>query len=293
VAAAVTVPPDIPGAEHRFVEIQTADSGRLRVHYAEAGEGPPLLLLHGWPQHFWCWRRVVPLLAGDFRLICPDLRGFGWSDAPGRGYDPETFAADAVALLDAVGLERVGVIGHDWGGFASFLLALMHPERVNGLLAVSTPIPWLRPSLRLAAATWRTWYAWVLAAIGREAVRRRPGAVRLMLRHGAPDSAIDDRDAEIYAEPLREPARAEASQLLYRSYLRALLTLVERPYEGVRLTTPTRLVLGRGDQAVAEVTVRGFEPHADNMALDIVEGCGHFVPEERPDVVVRHARELF
>ena len=165
----MTAPPDIPGAEHRFAEIDTADAGRLRVHYAEAGDGPPLLLLHGWPQHFWCWRRVVPELAGDFRLICPDLRGFGWTDAPGRGYDNETFAADAVALLDALGLDRVGVIGHDWGGFTSLLLALQHPERVNALVAVSTPIPWLKSSPRLAASMWRTWYAWALvtAAIAR------------------------------------------------------------------------------------------------------------------------------
>jgi len=289
----VTAPPDIAGAEHRFAEIDTADAGRLRVHYAEAGEGPPLLLLHGWPQHFWCWRRVVPELAGDFRLICPDLRGFGWTDTPGRGYDSETFAADAVALLDALELERVGVIGHDWGGFSSFLLTLMHPERVNGLLAVSTPIPWVKPSPQLAAAAWRTWYAWVLAAIGREAVSRRPGAVRLMLRQGAPNAAIDEREAEVYAERLRVPARAEASQLLYRYYLKSLLSLSERPYDGLRLTRPTHLVVGRGDQAIPEVTLRGFEPHADDMQLELVDGCGHFVPEERPDLVVRHARELF
>jgi pimeloyl-ACP methyl ester carboxylesterase len=289
----VTAPPEISGAEHRFVEIETADAGPLRVHYAEAGEGPPLLLLHGWPQHFWCWRRVVPQLAGEFRLICPDLRGFGWSDAPGRGYDNETFAADAVALLDALGLDRVGVIGHDWGGFSSFLLALNHPGRVRALLALSTPIPWLRPSPRLLAATWRTWYAWALATIGREAVRRRPGAVRLMLRRGAPDEAIDEGEAEVYAERLREPARAEATQLLYRSYARSVLALHERRYESLRLTVPARLVVGRGDQAVPEVVVTGFEPHADDMRLELVDGCGHFVPEERPDLVVRRARELF
>jgi pimeloyl-ACP methyl ester carboxylesterase len=289
----MTAPPDIPGAEHRFAEIQTADAGELRVHYAEAGEGPPLLLLHGWPQHFWCWRRVVPLLAGDHRLICPDLRGFGWSDAPGRGYDNETFAADAVALLDALELDRVSVIGHDWGGFTSFLLALNHPDRVRALLAISTPIPWLRPSPRLLASTWRTWYAWALAAIGREAVRRRPGAVRLMLRHGTPDEAIDEDEAEVYAERLREPARAEATQRLYRGYLRSVLELREPRYDKLRLTVPTRLLVGRGDQAVPEAVVTGFEPHADDMHLEIIDGCRHFVPEERPDLVAHHARELF
>ncbi len=288
-----TAPPDIAGAEHRYVEIETADAGRLRVHYAEAGDGPPLLLLHGWPQHFWCWRRVVPLLADDFRLICPDLRGFGWTDAPGRGYDSETFAADAVALLDALGLERVGVVGHDWGGFSAFLVALNHAQRVEALLAVSTPIPWLRPSPALAAATWRTWYAWALAAIGREAVARRPGAVRLMLRHGTPDDAIDERDAEVYAANLRQPARAEATQQLYRSYVRSVLALRERRYEGLRLTVPTRLVVGSRDQAIPEVVLRGYEPHADDMTLELVEGGGHFLPEETPELVARRARELF
>jgi pimeloyl-ACP methyl ester carboxylesterase len=286
----VTAPPDIPGAEHRFVDIHTADAGRLRVHYAEAGEGPPLLLLHGWPQHFWCWRRVVPQLADGFRLICPDLRGFGWTDAPGRGYDNETFAADAVALLDALGIDRAGVIGHDWGGFSAFLMALRHPARVERLLAVSTPIPWLRPSPRMAAATWRTWYAWVLAGMGREAVRRRPGAVRLMLRRGAPDEAIDEHDAEVYAAPLREPARAEATQQLYRSYVSSVLSLGARRYEGLRLTVPTRLILGRADQAVPEVLVEGFEAHADDMQVRMVEG-GHFLPEEHPELVAQEARE--
>jgi pimeloyl-ACP methyl ester carboxylesterase len=285
-------PPDIPGAEHRFAEIETPDAGRLRVHYAEAGDGPPLILLHGWPQHFWCWRRVVPLLADDFRLICPDLRGFGWSDAPGRGYDNETFAADTVALLDALGIERAGVIGHDWGGFSGFLLALRHPARVSALLAVSTPIPWLRLSPRTAAVTWRTWYAWMLAAIGREAAGRRPGVVRMMLSSGAPDEAIDEHEAEVYAAPLREPAQAEATQQLYRSYVRSVLSMATRRYEDLRLTVPTRLIVGRDDPAVPEVLVQGFEPHADDMTLNMVDG-GHFLPEEHPELVAREARELF
>ena len=235
----------------------------------------------------------MPELAGEHRLICPDLRGFGWTDAPGRGYEPETFAADAAALLDALELDRAGVVGHDWGGFSALLLSPRRPDHVRALLAISTPIPWLKPSPRLIAETWRTWYAWVLAGIGREAVRRNPGAVRLMLRHGTPDSAIDEAEAEVYAASLREPARADATQLLYRGYVRNALALQARPYEGLRLTVPTRLVLGLGDQAIPEVLTRGFEPHADDMSIELVDGCGHFVPEERPDVVLRNVRDLF
>jgi len=159
-------PPDIPGVAHRYVEIETADAGRLRVHYAEAGSGEPVLMLHGWPQHFWSWRRVIPRLADRHRLICPDLRGFGWTGTPGLGYDSETFASDAVALLDVLELARVKLIGHDWGGFAGFLLALHHPERVERYLALNCPVAWAPVRPRLALEAWRAWYTLVLAAPG-------------------------------------------------------------------------------------------------------------------------------
>src|SRR4051794_2455046 len=108
--------PEVAGVTHRDVDV-----GGVRLHVAEAGEGPPLLLLHGWPQHWWCWRYVIGELATTHRVIAPDLRGFGWSDAPPGDYAKATFAADVLALMDAEGLDRVRVIGHDWGGYTAFL----------------------------------------------------------------------------------------------------------------------------------------------------------------------------
>ena len=108
------------------MDVQTG-SGPVRLHLAATGSGPPVLLLHGWPQHWWCWRRVVKQLR-DYRLLIPDLRGFGWSEAPGSGYSPTGFADDAVALLDALDITRAHVIGHDWGGFVGFLLGLHHSD---------------------------------------------------------------------------------------------------------------------------------------------------------------------
>ena len=113
--------------QHRWVHI----AGGLRVHVAEAGEGPPLLLLHGWPQHWWMWKGVIPALAESHRVICPDLRGHGWTDAPPWGYEKEGLASDALALLDALEIERVGMLGHDWGGLVGFLLSLRAPERIE------------------------------------------------------------------------------------------------------------------------------------------------------------------
>lgn len=97
--------PALPGVEHRWLDV-SGGGGRVRLHVAEAGSGAPVLLLHGWPQHWWCWRRVIERLRGHYRLLVPDLRGFGWSEAPGTGYSAIGFASDAVGLLDALGLTR-------------------------------------------------------------------------------------------------------------------------------------------------------------------------------------------
>src|SRR5271157_6121253 len=109
--AAAQIPiPSVAGMSHRTVDI-----GGLGLHVAEGGEGPPVLLLHGWPQHWYVWRGVAPGLAADHRVICPDLRGFGWSDAPPGDYAKATLAGDIIGLLDAMELDRVDLIAHDWG----------------------------------------------------------------------------------------------------------------------------------------------------------------------------------
>ena len=102
------------GVTHRWVDV-----AGLSVHVAEAGAGPPLLLLHAWPQHWFCWRRVVPL-SDRYRLIMPDLRGHGRSGAPRRGYEKEQLATDLLTLLDTLELDKVGLVGHDWGGWTGF-----------------------------------------------------------------------------------------------------------------------------------------------------------------------------
>ena len=94
--------PQLDGVTHR-----TVPARGLRFHVAEAGAGDPIVLVHGWPQHWWMWRHVVPLLAPHARLVMIDLRGFGWSDAPPGAYDKQTLADDLLAVLDALGLERV------------------------------------------------------------------------------------------------------------------------------------------------------------------------------------------
>src|SRR4051812_20895836 len=104
--------PHVEGVEHVYI-----DAGGLRTHVATAGpaDGEPVVCLHGWPQNWYLWREVTgPLANAGYRVICPDLRGFGWTDAPRRGYEKEQLASDVFALIDAMGLEHVKLMGHDW-----------------------------------------------------------------------------------------------------------------------------------------------------------------------------------
>jgi pimeloyl-ACP methyl ester carboxylesterase len=127
------------------------DTGGLRQHVVTGGGGPPLLLVHGWPQTWYAWRLVMPGLARDFTVIAPDQRGTGLSGKPPGGYDTGTLAGDLVALMDALGHRRFAVAGHDTGMWIGYALAADHPDRVDRLAVAETPLPGVSPSPPLFA----------------------------------------------------------------------------------------------------------------------------------------------
>src|SRR3954453_22051743 len=270
--------PAVPGVEHRFVE---ADG--VRLHVAEAGSGPPLLLVHGWPQHWWSWRKLIPRLAERWRVLAVDLRGWGWSDAPSGAYAKQTFADDLLALLDAERIETTTILGHDWGGYASFLLAMDHPDRVEGLTVLAVPPPW-RPPVRPAAALLPVMLAYqvpiVAPGLGYR-LHRNGQIVRLVCRFGAGRNwRMTDEELACYVEPLREPARARASVANYRTFL---LHEVARTGRRARdLVVPTTLIMGDG------LFYKVARPAAtDHLAVEMLPGAGHFLAEERPDEVLK------
>lgn len=226
-----------------------------------------------------------PRFADDHRVLMPDLRGHGLTDAPGRGMDPDTFVADQLALLDALGIERVAMIGHDWGGYTGFLLAARHPERVRAYLACNTLHPWGRARLALAREAWRTTYAWVLASPLGPPLLRRTDLVRASLLRDTRGTGFTEADLDAFAGQWRAPERARASQLLYRSYLRRFAAAPWRAPEP-ELRIPAHLVFGRRDIAIAPALVEDFP------GVEFVD-AGHFVVDERPELVARRARDLF
>ena len=271
--------PPCAGVRHGFCDVATG----IRVHVAEAGpaDGPPVVLLHGWPQHWWCWRGVIgPLAAAGLRVIAPDLRGSGWSDAPDHGYDKEQLASDLVALLDALGVGRTALVGHDWGGWVGQLVALRAPERVERLVLCNIPPVW--PS-RDRAATARN--AWRLSyqVIG---VPRLGPALQRSRQMRRMFAGVPHGDRDEFLNALREPGRAEAGARLYRTFLtRELPAILRGRYAGRRLTMPTLVLHGTGDGVIRPFLVEGFREHADDVEIAWVPDTGHFVVDERPALV--------
>lgn len=285
-------PPELDGVTHSYVDV-----AGTRLHVAEAGEGPPVLLLHGWPQHWWVWRKVIPALASERRVICPDLRGFGWSDAPPGSYEMQGFADDVLALLDELDLDEVELVGHDWGGYTGFLLCLQAPERIRHYLALGVVHPWFEPPKPSPQMLNRTAYQFLLATpgLGSGVLRSVPGFVKLVHKRGShPDMRWTEEELDCFAQSFRSRDHALASSHVYRSFLlRELPRLKKGHYRSQRSEVPTRLLVGEADPVIRADMLAGFEPYAGEMSVETVERCGHFVAEEQPELVIERARQLF
>ena len=283
--------PQLDGVHHHFIQ-----TSRLRVHIAEAGSGEPVLLLHGWPQHWYAWRDVIPLLAERHRVICPDLRGFGWTEAPRTGYSTTELVDDLIALLDALRLERVWVIGHELGGRLGFQLSLREPARVRGHLALNALHPYWS-ARRLAPQAWRQWWTVFVETplLGRTVLRRLPVFTRLLFRLGNPTNQARAASAvEHFIAPLRQPDRARAAECLQTqfAYRELIPTLLGR-HRSTRLTTPTLMLNGTRDFALSPAELGGYEPYAEDLRVELVTDAGHFLPEELPRLVAETAVRFF
>lgn len=276
--------PEMAGVEHRWV-----NANGVRLHVAEIGSGPPVLLIHGFPQHWYAWRDVAAALAPDHRVIMPDMRGFGWSDAPRTGYDSTTRVDDLVALLDALDLETVTVCGHEWGAWAGFMLSLRVPSRIRGLVALNVQHPWPLHR-RLLPSTWRYWYTAFLEIpfVGRTVLRRWPAFTRHLLDRRR---RTHDR-AYAYADVLREPDRARAGEALHRAFIFGdILPLARNRFRHQRLEVPTIHLGGERDHVVSARALTAVHPPQPCLDVRIVGG-GHYLHEDAPSVVVEAVREV-
>lgn len=288
----VVDPPLVDGVSHRWVRARGLD-----FHVAEAGSSDDVVLcLHGWPQHWYEWRHLMPALAGRHRVLALDLRGFGWSDAPRRGYEKENLADDVLAVLDELWIDRVKLVGHDWGGWIGFLLCLRAPQRFERYLALNILHPWQGGVRAALPYAWRFTYQLVVMApiVGYELHQRGRFVPRVLVSGSTRKEVWDEATLAAFTASLAEPARARAAVQMYRVFqLRELWPILRGRYQGKRLTVPTRLLFGVEDVVLRPELLAGYESHADEMEIERVADCGHFIADERPELVAERAREFF
>ena len=285
--------PALEGVEHHFLDVRGA-----RLHVAEMGDpaAPAVLLLHGWPQHWWSFRELMPLLADRHRVLAMDLRGFGWSEATPGGYRKEDLAEDVVGVLDALNVDRVNLVGHDWGGVIGFLVCLNHPDRVERFVPMNTGHVWPTMSLRgVPKALVGLTYQGLLASpvLGRR-INASPRVVGRVVDGISTGGVVAAEYAAQFAPRFADPARARAASRVYRTFL-----LHEYPhwvrgrYAGRRLRTPTLWLHGLQDPFFTPGMIKDIADHADDVHIEYLPAGAHFPAEECPQDVADHLRAFF
>ncbi|MGH3741864.1 MAG: alpha/beta fold hydrolase [Micromonosporaceae bacterium] len=279
---------------HRFI-----NANGSRFHVVEAGAGPLILLLHGFPEFWWTWQRQLTALSdAGFRVVAADLRGYGASDKPPRGYDGYTMAGDVAGMIRALGEPDAIVVGHDLGGILGWITAAFHPQRVSRLVVLSAAHP-LRlrtafaadPRGQLAASAHLLKFQ--LPRYEHMLTRHNAHRVGMMMRSWAGPAWRDSEDFSSYVQTCRSaiqiPQASFCALEAYRWALRSALRVsgfrfvkrMQRP-----ISVPTLQLHGSADTCVLPRTAQGSGRYVSaRYEWRALDGIGHFPQHECPELV--------
>lgn len=276
----------------QFHHVEVNDT---HVHYVEAGKGEPLVLLHGWPQTWYAWRKVIPALAQSYRVIAPDLRGLGDSGRPASGYDKYTVAADIAALLrQHLGLDTVFLAGHDWGGPVAFALSAYFPGLVKKLVMLDAAVPgdgsgtFSQSGRRWHHAFHQTLDLPEALIIGREAIYYR----WFYEHYGHRPGSITETDMQEYLRTYSTGASLRTGLAYYRTLdqdvARNTAFLASQ-----RLSMPVLAYGGERAFGRGEETLQSLQRVAEDVRGGVVADCGHWIAEEQPEFLQREMLNFF
>ncbi len=279
------------------------DANGIRVHYVRHGFGTPLVLLHGWPEFWYVYRKNIPTLAEHFDVIAPDLRGFGDTGKPGLP-DPPSSLPDALVedlkgLVDALGVERFGLVGHDVGSFVMQGFARKYPERLTGLFFFNCAYPgigrrWLEPdSVR------EIWYQtfnqqpWAADLVGRDRVTCET-YIRHFLEHWAGESGVFDEDLEAWTDNFMKPGNLQGGFNWYIGINESRRRIMrEGAPEMERIPVPSRFLWGARDPILKSEWADRLGEYFSDFSFAEAREAGHFVPYEQPELVNREISAFF
>jgi pimeloyl-ACP methyl ester carboxylesterase len=283
-AEPVAGPPSLPGVTHH-----TAAVNDVVLHYARAGRGDPLILLHGWPQTWYQWRHVIPVLAERYTVVAPDLRGFADSSKPMSGYDTRTMAEDVHQLAQSLGFGRVLLAGHDVGAAVAYAYAAHARDAVRALAYIDEPLPGFSYQQYAAFSPERSrnggfwWATFHMVPDLPEMLVQGRERLYLSWFYNAltyDKAAISPDALDEYVRAYSLPGAMRASRGFYRDVFVSSAQNMEAA--ATKLTIPV-LALGAAPFGTRDTPLRDMRAVAEDVRGAVVEPCGHFIAEERPD----------
>ena len=268
----------------------------VRLHCLLAGRGPAVVLLHGWPQTSLCWRHVVEPLAQRHTVIAPDLRGYGLSDKPADGYDKRSVAAELAGLVAALGFDRAAVVGHDRGARVAHRWALDRPDQVQRLVVLDI-VPTREVFRRLDGGSARDYWPWLLHVQPDLPERLIGQDVRGYLeyvfeRWTLNRAALDPPSVDAYVRAMERPGAIRGFLADYRAQ-DTDLALDDADYEaGRRVSVPVLALWGAAGLTARLPVLDIWRQYAGDVSGAAIPDCGHFIPEERPEPLLRHLRDF-
>jgi pimeloyl-ACP methyl ester carboxylesterase len=285
-------PGSVTGAPHlpeRFTDTFTSryiDTGEVRLHAVIGGDGPPLLLIHGWPGSWYYWRPVMPALARDFSVIAPDQRGIGLSDKPEEGYDTGTLANDLTGLMNALGHEQFAVVGVDTGMLIGYALAADHPDRVVRLAVGEAPLPGITPPNPLILPDQVVDRLWHIPFNQLKETNEKLVRGREDIFFGAEFSAsagtnkLPEYAVQYYVDGLASnPEALHGSFQLYRAF--GATTTQNQERKTRRLSMPV-LAMG-GAESLGAMAADTMKLVADDVQTLVIPDIGHWLAEQAPE----------
>jgi pimeloyl-ACP methyl ester carboxylesterase len=267
----------------------------INLHYVTQGEGPLMLMLHGFPEFWYSWRHQIPEFAQDYKVVAVDLRGYNDSDKPAAqtAYVMSEFVADIKGVIEGLGYEQCVLVGHDWGGVIAWNFAYAHPEMVKQLVVLNAPPPAVFSQKLFRSLQWlRSWYVLLfqIPVLSEFLIQLGDYKALEMAFSGMAirKSAFTEEDLNIYKDALAKRGVLTAALSYYRNVFQQGLT--EQSWE--MLDVPTLIIWGEEDIALDKELTYGLNKYIRDLQIRYISNCSHWVQQEQPELVKQYIREF-
>ncbi|MGD8564887.1 MAG: alpha/beta hydrolase [Candidatus Bathyarchaeota archaeon] len=273
----------------------------LRMHYVTQGQGKLLVLLHGFPDFWYVWRYQIPELAKHYRVVAPDLRGYNKTDKPEsvEKYQLNLLAGDILGLVNALGEDKVSIIGHDWGGVIAWSLAAFNPEFVEKLVILNAPHPnayTMKTKLSFKQLQ-KSWYIFFFQTpnIPEEVLsRNNHHFLRYMVQSSFINKeAITEGDLEAYTKAWSQSGALKAALNYYRANMNPNILFLRKTSIFPKISAPTLVIWGEDDVALSRDLIQNTEQFViGRYSIKYLPDCGHWVQIEQPKIVNKYISEF-